>query len=344
MLLVLLMSLCGCGQSGDDPLSDLGALVANRNAGSLSLIREENPLVAVNDLVQVGSRPNQLLARGAEVLVVNSDSDSLTVVEIESWNVTREYDPGPGCGPRMLALTSDSELLVTCFDSNELLLLDPDQPGGSDAVLARLGMPEGGALRPFQENEFGQARPLAVAVIGHRAYVTLTNLDNDLVETGPGLVLVVDVASWTSDKIIELPAVHPLAMHRSKDGRFLYISCLPGVVAILDSESDEISDVVQVDSVPGQLWEDPQGTVWVADQSAGRLMRFQAGSHEVDEPLILCPGRESIQDVATNGRGRVYASCFNSDTVWSFLRGNPESSMVSLPVGDGPGALMVIQK
>ena len=92
------------------------------------------------------------------------------------------------------------------------------------------------------------------------------------------------------------------------------------------------------------MWDDRDGTVWVADQNEGRLMRFATGTYTVLEPLVLCPGRDPILDVATNGRGRVYATCYSSDSVRSFLRNSPESTAVSLTAGDGPGALMVVQR
>jgi len=345
LALVAGLLLAGCGQTVEGPLDGVGALVANREGGNLSLIRDTHPPEVVRDLVQVAEGPVQFLYRDDQLLVLSSTGHGLTVIEPGSWTVLRRYDLGIGCGPHGMALAADGSLLVACTDSNELLRMDPESPDGSDPVSARLSMPEGGALLPFQPGVFGQARPLGVAVAGHRAFVALANLDEDGAETGPGLLLVVDAAAWTADKIIELPAVHPMALHQpAGTGDRLYVSCLPGLVAVVNTASDEISGTVQLDSVPGRMWQDSGGVVWVADQSQGRLMRFLSGDLSVQEPLDLCPGRTPVGDVGSNGRGRFYASCYLLDQVWTFLGSDPESTATALEAGDGPMALWVVQK
>ena len=275
-LLLALVVLCstGCGQSVDDPLGDLAALVANRSAGSLSVIQDANPPRVADNPVPVGDGPEQILARGDEFLVLDVIGHSLAVLGIDDFAVLREYDLDAECFPRMMAMTTDSKLVVTCPESNELLLVDPDRPDGSDPVEARLDMPAGEALLPFDPARPGQARPWGVAVIGHRAYVTLLNEGDHLTAAGPGLVLVVDVASWTADRLVELPDVLPYFIHRPRQSdQRLYVSSMAGAVHVLEIGTEILVSNVPVGSIPWGIWEDPAGTVWVADNEAGRLMR-----------------------------------------------------------------------
>lgn len=360
MVLSLAVILCACGQSDDDPLQDVLAVVVNSLGENLSLIAPGMPPEVEKNAVAVGQAPNQVLIRGREALVLSSMTNSLEVIDVETWEVVRQYSLGDGCSPYMMALTEQDNLLVTCWMSNQLLEVDPEADAAGSPVLQSMDLPAGSDLLPFNLQLPGDARPQGVVVVGHKAYVTLSNLRYDpdllfMVPAGPGIVLVVDVAAWTADKLIELSMTNPSTIHRPvSGGKFLYVPCSgafdgSGGVDVIDTDSDSVVDTIATGGAPGRMWVDKDGLAWVGDQLDGQLLKFDTASKQVLDPLMLCPADypneiyDFIADVGTNGRGNVYACCFATDAVHIVPKDDPTSKQV-LEVGDGPQAILVIQR
>ncbi|MBW1872466.1 MAG: hypothetical protein JRJ19_10395, partial [Deltaproteobacteria bacterium] len=162
-----------CGQSSSGPLANVRAVVVNSLGENLSLIHAGDPVTVTKDAVVVGSAPNQALLFGSEILVISSTSNSLEVIDPETWTVARQYNLGEGCSPYLMAITSNDLLLVTCFASNQLLKVDPLVEMSENPVIETLDMPTGSDLLPFNAQTPGHARPQGVAIVGNRAYVTL---------------------------------------------------------------------------------------------------------------------------------------------------------------------------
>jgi hypothetical protein len=345
----------GCGQSFTAPLDDIRAIVINSLGEDLSLIHVGDPPTVTKSAVTLGSAPNQILVRGQEAIGVSSTSNSIQVIDIEKWAVIREYSVGAGCNPYMLALDHENMLLVTCFLSNELLRVDPEADLAASPVLDRTPMPAGADLKPFDPQIQSHARPQGVAVVGHKAYVTLSNLGDDWSPAGPGMVVVVDVAAWTQDKIIELSKTNPATAYNpfSKND-LIYVPCSgnydgTGVVEVLDTTSDSIVRTVETGGAPGRMWVDENDIAWVGDQLDGQVLKFDAETYQGLDSVMLCPADyeneiyDFISDVATDGRGNVYAACFATDAVHIFpAEGGSKPEVVE--VGDGPQALLVVQR
>lgn len=352
-LLVCLFMVASCGQSGDDPLRDCRAIVVNSLGEDLSPIHGDYSVT--KRAVTVGSAPNQVILRGREAVVISSLSNSIQVIDIKTWEVVREYSVGDGCNPYLGALTQEELLVITCNQSNELILVDPDADMTANAVLKRMTLPTGADLFPFDPKTPGHARPQGVAVVAHLAYVGLTNLGDDWSAKGPGVVVVVDVAAWTADRLIELPETNPSVVFRPfTGGSKLYIPCSgafdgSGVVLVLDTATGEIVCTAETGGAPGRMWVDRDGIAWVGDQLDGQLFKFDAGTCQVLDPVMLCPADypnqvyDFISDVGTDGRGNVYAGCFATDAVHVFSAGDPADKRV-VEVGDGPQAVQVIQR
>ena len=342
-----------CGQSGGGLLDDYRAIVVNSLGGDISLIHDDYSVT--KSASTVGEAPNQVIIRGKEAIVISSRSNSIQVIDLETWTVVREYSLGEGCNPYMGALTQDELLVITCNQSNELILVDPDVSMEAEAVLKRMDMPTGADLFPFDPGDLGHARPQGVAVVGHKAYVTLTNLGDDWMPKGNGVIVVVDVAAWTADKLIELNKTNPyMAYNPLWGGNRLYIPCSgafdgTGVVEVLDTSSDQITATIEVGGAPGRMYVDKSGMAWVGDQMDGQLLKFEVGSGQVQDPVMLCPADytngiyDFIADVGTDGRGNVYACCFATDAVHVFPADDPPAEQV-VEVGDGCQAILVIQR
>jgi hypothetical protein len=167
--------------------------------------------------------------------------------------------------------------------------------------------------------------------------------------------LVVDVAAWTADKIIELTKTNPsMAFRPLSGGKFIYVPCSgafdgTGVVEVIDTDSDSVVATVEVGGAPGRMWVDRDGMAWVGDQLDGQLLKFDTATKQVQDPLMLCPADypneiyDFIADVGTDGRGNVYACCFATDAVHIFPKDDPASKQV-VEVGDGCQAILVVQR
>jgi len=347
---------CACGQTSSNPLADVRAVVINSLGENLSLIHAGDPVTVTKNAVVVGSAPNQGILLGSEILVLSSTSNSLEVIDPETWLVTRQYSLGDGCSPYMMAKTMNDFLLVTCFASNELLMVDPTIEMTENPVAANLVMPKNSDLLPFEPQSPGHARPQGVVVVDNTAYITLSNLGDDWMPAGPGLVVVVDIASWTMDKIIELSKTNPATIYRPASGaNKLYVTCSgafdgTGIVEVIDSSSKTIINTIEIGGAPGRMWIDNEDNAWVGDQLDGQVLRFNVSSGQVGDAIMLCPSDynagiyDYISDVATDGKGTVFAACFATDQVCMFSASGDGSDAICLEVGDGPVALLVPQK
>ena len=351
--LLACLLLVSCGQSSVDPLADYRAIVVNSLGGDVSLIHDDYSVTKSANTV--GEAPNQVIIRGREAIVISSRTNSIQVIDIKTWTVVREYSVGDGCNPYLGALTQNDLLVITCNQSNELILVDPDVDMAAEPVLKRMDLPTGADLFPFDPGQLGHARPQGVAVVGHKAYVGLTNLGDDWSAKGPGVVVVVDVAAWTADKLIQLNKTNPATVFRPiSGGKFLYVPCSgafdgTGVVEVIDTDSGTVVGTVEIGGAPGRMWVDRDGTAWVGDQSEGQLLRFDTATKQVQDPVMLCPADipnniwDFIADVGTDGMGNVYACCFATDAVHIFPADDPSAAQV-LEVGDGCQAILVIQR
>ncbi|MFC1654676.1 hypothetical protein ACFL2F_02620 [Myxococcota bacterium] len=352
-VLACLFMAASCGQTTIDLLGDYRAIVVNSLSEDISLNHDD--YTVTKSAVTVGTAPNQIIIRGQEAIVISSRSNSIQVIDIKTWAVVREYSVGDGCNPYLGALTQDDLLVITCNQSDELILVDPDVDMAGEPVLKRMDMPTGDTLFPFDPLDVGFARPQGVAVVGHKAYVTLTNLGADWMPKGPGVVLVVDVAAWTADKLIELDKTNPYMVFRPfSGGNKLFVPCSggfdgTGVVDVLDATTDEIICTAETGGAPGRMWVDESGIAWVGDQLDGQLLKFDTDTCQVLDPVMLCPADypnqifDFIADVGTDGRGNVYACCFATDAVHIFPADDPSAKQV-VEVGDGPQAILVIQR
>ena len=85
--------------------------------------------------------------------------------------------------------------------------------------------------------------------------------------------------------------------------------------------------------------EDPQVTQKVANTLADIFIRRTEEMQALETNTAI----DFIADVGTNGRGNVYACCFATDAVHIVPKDDATSKQV-LEVGDGPQAILVIQR
>jgi hypothetical protein len=356
-LVALLVLPLGCTGTSDFPLDDYSALVLNSLSEDITLIGKDHPPTIVQSAVLVGTAPNEMLVQGSQVFVLNSRSNSLQVFELPDWKIVREHSLGDGCNPYWMDWTQAGQLVVTCNLTDTLLLVDPQRAMSENPVLKQLALPSGQSLKPFLSEKPSFARPQGVAVLGQRAYVTLTNLGADYSPAGPGLVAVVDLPGFVTEKIIELPNTNAASIYRAPDKKELYVACMgalfgegsgAGTIEVLDVAMGTATRSIPVGGAPGRLWVQADGSGWAGDQLEGQALRFLSNG-EVLPPVVLCPSDIAnsvynfISDIATDGKEHAYAACFATDEVKRFRLDDP-NAVDSFTVGDGPQALWVVQQ
>lgn len=346
----------GCGQDTSSPLDDVLLVTVNSLSGDLSVVRAGEPPQIEKSAVTVGEAPNQILRLGGEILVLSSTSNSLEVIDPASWAVVRQYSVGDGCNPMWMAETADGKLVVSCWLSNELLLVDPRVALDQNPVLKHLAMPTGADLQEFNGNDTGIARPQGIAVVGHKAYVTLNNTDASWQPAGPGLLLVVDLAAWTKDKILALSGKNAVAALQSRKlPNTLWATCAgafdgSGTVDVIDPTTDTITDTIAIGGAPGVLYEASSGIVWVANMLDGNVLGFVSATNQPRDPLLICPSDYEngvfnfVADVGSDGKGSIYVACFATDQVMFFAEESDGAGAAALAVGDGPTGLLVVPR
>ena len=349
--LVLGLGVLSCGQASTNPVKDIRALVVDTLGEDLSLVTADTPPKVHKAAVMVGKSPNQVLIRGTEAIVLNSKSNSIGIIDMNRWTVVREYSLGDGCSPYLMALSDAGYLVVTCNQTNEVLKVDPEAALSANPVLARLAVPGGADLQPTDPAKPGYGRPQGVVIEGHKAYVTLSNLGDDWMPAGPGMVLVVDLAAWVNGKLIQTAKTNPgyIFQPLQATGK-LYVTTVGsfdghGMVEVLDTSADAFTSTVEVGGAPGRMWIDEKNIGWVADQMEGQVLKFDVTTGKVLDPLVLCPSQGDnnfVSDVGTDGGGNLYATCFATDTLYWLTPGATGPQAVQ--VGDGPVGLLVMQR
>jgi DNA-binding beta-propeller fold protein YncE len=332
----------GCGQDTSSPLDDVLLVTVNSLSADLSIVR--------------AGEPAQILRLGGEILVLSSTSNSLEVIDPATWKVARQYSVGDGCNPMWMAAAADGKLVVSCWLSNELLLVDPKVALDQNPVLKHLAMPTGADLLPASADKPGIARPQGIAVVGNKAYVTLNNTDTGWKPAGPGLLLVVDIAAWIKVKIIPLSGKNAVAALRSvKIPNTLWATCAgafdgSGTVDVIDLTTDSVSDAINIGGAPGVLYEASSGIVWVANMLDGNVLGFLPETNQPRDPLLICPSDMEagvfnfVADIGSDGKGNLYVACFATDQVMFLDEDSDGAGAVALDVGDGPTSLLVVPR
>jgi len=341
------------GGETDDPLANIRAVVVNSLGEDISLIGKDEESTVSLGVASLGQAPNQIMAWGAELLVLNSTSNSLQVLDPETWQTLREYGLGEGCSPFWMAEDGEGALVVTCFQSNELLRVNPEAPMDGQVEVERMDMPAGSELSPDDLEAPGFARPQGVLVSGYRAFVTLTNLGADYFAAGPGHLLVVDLAAWTQDRLQALPSLNPVSIAAAPGGQEAWISCASfydgsGTLERISLERGDLLGSVAIGGAPGKMAFDSQGILWAGDSLEGQLLRYDPANTTVLDPVLLCPSNYEeglynfIADVQCDARGQVMAACFGSDEIAWF--DSEAQDITRVLVGDGPTSLLLIDR
>jgi YVTN family beta-propeller protein len=300
-------------------------IVINNLGETLSKIDLETGAVD-NNFVTVGLIPNAIVCAGDRAYVVNSGSDDLYIVDLESETVGDIIDLGSGRNPWSLSFMDDSTLLVTNFISSTVSKVNIN----TKAVVGEWAV---------------NTRPQGLITIGKRTYIAISGFNPADTSYGPG-----SVAVWDNigDSVVQYVGVgtNPQDLDIGSDGR-LNVVCtgdyegLPGMLYVVDTGSLSVTDSFQTATTffpPSDVVVTSDGTGFLA---AGGW--FDKGEVYTFDPLNGVMLHDQ-NDPLNTGLGVIAVSRASDSTIYSYNFGadnitEMDSSGLILNtynVGDGP--------
>jgi YVTN family beta-propeller protein len=217
-LIIAFVFLYGCDKAGtnadvisenlDSGSVDLSQsiIIANSLAETLSVL--DNNGVIHNNVQVTGAAPNSILYEAPYVYVVNSQSNSVLVLNEKDLSVVSEISLGTNKNPMYAAVAGGHLLVVSGFISHTLDILDTSQKKVTSSIdLSAITLPCDVA------GIAGKSYPQGVAVTGGRIFVALSNLTDyygGLTAAGSGVVAVFDAATLKSLGTVVLEGADPV--------------------------------------------------------------------------------------------------------------------------------------
>ncbi len=343
--------------SAEDDGRDYRILIANGLSETITLVERESGMWNVTpDVLQTGQSPSQIVVKDGLCYIVNSLSNSIQVIDPIAMTTIREVSTGSGTNPMFMEFVDDSSALVTCYLSNEAVLIDLSADTlTEERILGRIAMPDQDEL-PKDEGKTTDARPGGIAVVDDTAYVACANLEMAHVAGGHGIIVQIDIPSLAIVGTIELDGRDTVSVIRSLrfPNRLIAISAGDydpgigftgnGLVESIDLISGEIVQGVEVNGAPF-------GGVIGADD----ILVMENGMESKVLRVDLRKGVElDSYSLPTYGEPLSYASSilalpglicvtnFNADRLCLVDPANGDI-LAELATGDGPDAIALIE-
>ena len=300
---LLFLSACKDSQSTQPivPQTSRAVYVCNAIASSISVIDLISGSVT-NDVVTVGTWPNQLVYHEKYLYCVNSGSNNIMIFNTENWEAAKPIDLGIGQNPMNMVIYDDQFLYVTGLISNSVLQVNRTSMTVTKTSKVGIG-------------------PTGIISAEGKIYVTNTNavFDGTGVVYGPGTVTVLDGDTGDSLKTISV-ALNPQSIGKAPDGT-LHVLCTGnyidsfGKVLIIDPIIDLVIDSVNIGGSPGGLdVSSPDGIGYLSSWGLG-LLSFNTGDYSIingtDDYLLGKGGSGLVSD----RDGNVFVSVWEDNQV-----------------------------
>lgn len=300
-----------------------------------------------------GASPNQIVVRGAEFFVVNSLSNSIGVYDSSSFAKLREFTVGPGRNPMNLAFLDNDRCYVSNLISNTVSLLNIR----SGDVETEIAMPDSSEL-PHDEGVTTWARPGGVFVSGGTCYVVCSNLNDEYVAGGPGVICRIDTGSHALVDWFESGGRNPVTLNT--DDRWpekLWISNAGdyspgsgfagnGTVAIWNMNGNQMDGVIEVHDAPFEVAFGPD-RAYAASAMDGTVIRLDLTDLSIMPPVALPDaghGLNYVSGLALGPDNLLWALEFNHDMLYLLDPGRNDALIRSIGVGSGPDALAFVSR
>jgi YVTN family beta-propeller protein len=201
------------------------------------------------EVIPVGTSPKGIVISpdGTKVYIANSGSDSISVLDTITKEVTDTIFLGLGIGPEGLAITPDGRFLISANRvSNNISIIDPD----TYRIIKHIPV----GLSPLR---------VSVSPWGDWAFVTNSRSDN--------LMIVSLIAKQVVSSIALRPK--PIGVRSSPGGDEIFVSCHDSdIIQVVDSNLKEVVSSLRVNRGPIDI---------VLDRSRGRIYVANAKSNDV---------------------------------------------------------------
>jgi YVTN family beta-propeller protein len=303
-------------------------LVVNGLSETLTLIDRAGDSVAQN-VIALGLAPNRIRRAGSSVLLVNSISDDLWVIDPLTFAVTRTVKFPDGDNPWDVVVIDDSLCAVSMLVASNAILVNY-ATGDTLSRIATGKSPEG------------------MLVADSNLWIANTGFDFGTFQYDPGTVTIAN--AYTGAPVTTVPVgTNPQSIVRVGDGT-LHVLCTGnyfdrfGIVYVIDPETAAVLDSIPLGGSPGDLVVGPGGINYIAAGGwvdSGEVYRYDALSRTVlngaANPWHSAQGVTGLIDRAGGG---IYTLCFNADSVIGHA---PDGTvMEKYQVGDGPQAAVYI--
>jgi len=340
----------------DDDGADHRILVSNGLSEELTLVERTDGVWNVTEnALETGQSPNYMTVRDGICYVVNSLSNSIQIIDPENLETLREISTGAGTNPMVMDFVDETTVMVSCYLSNEVLIIDIREDTPSDErILKRIAMPEDDEL-PHDTGKASYARPGGLAVVGDRCYVACANLSMVHVAGGPGVLAVINTSSGEITGQIELSGRDTISVLHSErfPERLIILSAGnyepgtgfagDGTVESLDISSGEIFQVIEIDGSPFEGTVGPEDVLFIENGKSAEVLRvdIREGT-QLDGWALPSYGEQlSYASAIIALPGLIAAANFNADRIY-LLDAESGSINAELATGDGPDAMAVV--
>ena len=242
------------------------AIVANglKDPGSISIVDLNQPdtkRAVKNDIITIGSTPNDVQVHQNLAYVVNTYSNNVQIIDLLEQNSVGEISVGPGALPEKIAFVDFSKAYVTCNGPDQVAVLNLNTRSVTSTIKVR-------------------SKPWGITVINKKAYVAnsaaVTNWVTFKTTYGDSSVSVIDTAT---DQVIKTIKVATNATEITTDGnsKVLVISTgdyamIPGLLTIINVNTDEIEKTVKLKTTPGAIVVNRAQQIVVINTATGAMV------------------------------------------------------------------------
>lgn len=297
-------------------------LVINGLAENMTLIDRAGDSV-VSNVLTLGLAPNRMRETANELLLTNSISDDLWVIDKLNYAVIRTINFPDGDNPYDVLVINDTLCAVSLTLANAVMMVN--YISGDTLSRIDVGVSPQGLLRS-----------------GSELWVANTGLDYGTFLYGPGSVTVLDYGSESSIATVPV-GTNPQVIARAADGT-MHVLCTGnyfdqfGVVYIVDAAAHAVVDSIPLGGSPGDLCFGREGIAYVAAGGwvdSGEVYRYNALSRTViNGAANPWHSARGVVGVAPRLEGGVFAYCFDADRVIAHDSGG--TIVESYQTGDGP--------
>ncbi|TKJ40446.1 hypothetical protein CEE37_09020 [candidate division LCP-89 bacterium B3_LCP] len=326
---VIMLIFFGCTNPTDPPdpenQSGLIAWVVNSLGGTLSKVDLTSGAVTVN-AITVGDAPNDIVIDDSEAFVVNSLSDNVQVIDLDSEQSTGTIEIYQGINPYSIALDDESRAFVTNLMTGNISVLDLATGVEIDTLQT------GTALQ-------------GICISGDFLYFTDINLDMVNFTYDVGELFIFSLQTLTFVGVVEV-GINPQAVKMGPDGN-LHVICtgdyagIPGQIDVVDPAAQAVIQTIPVGGTPGSVAFTSNGTAYVGAAgwgTDGKVYSYDANSYQVfhdDTNPIAVPS--AAMGVAVIDDDHILVCCFSTDQLVEL--DSSGNIINTFDVGDGPVAV-----